>query len=259
MPDTKHIPEAELLAAADGELSTARESAVRGHLAECWACRSRLLALEKSIADFMVMQDQRTGSREKELAEQQAFRARLEAEFRSPNYTGWLGLALAAALAAVVWVARDPIPEGPRPAADLTPGATQSLAAKEVCALPVEEADRPVPEALAQQTFARYAIHNPSSGAYEVDYLISPSLGGAVDVRNLWPQPYREGVWNSRVKDALEDHLRQQVCSGKMDLALAQAEIAGDWIRSYQRHFRTPRPLAAHALFLKDRAWGVPE
>jgi len=62
-------------------------------------------------------------------------------------------------------------------------------------------------------------------------------------------------VWNSRVKDALEDHLRRMVCEGRVDLATAQQEISTDWITAYRKYFRTERPLAAHALFVKDRPW----
>jgi len=43
----------------------------------------------------------------------------------------------------------------------------------------------------------------PRPDAYEVDYLITPELGGATDIRNLWP--YGDTVWNAHVKDQLED------------------------------------------------------
>ena len=88
-----------------------------------------------------------------------------------------------------------------------------------------------------------------------MDYLITPALGGAEDVRNLWPQPYAGSVWNARVKDALEDYLRTMVCNGRLELATAQEEIAGDWISAYQKYFRTEAPLPPHAQFVKDRAW----
>jgi len=103
--------------------------------------------------------------------------------------------------------------------------------------------------------FRQYRIENPKPRAYEVDYLISPALGGTTALENLWPVPYAEGVWTSRVKDALEDYLRSQVCEGKLDLATAQQELATNWIAAYQKHFRTKVPVAAHALFVKDSPW----
>jgi hypothetical protein len=78
-----------------------------------------------------------------------------------------------------------------------------------------------------------------------VDYLITPALGGADDIHNLWPQSYKATVWNAEVKDALEDHLRNLVCGGELDLATAQREIATNWIEAYKKYFHTDRPLAS--------------
>jgi hypothetical protein len=76
-----------------------------------------------------------------------------------------------------------------------------------------------------------------------VDYLITPALGGADDIHNLWPQSYSATVWNAQVKDALEDRLRDLVCEGKLDLATAQRDISGNWIAAYKRYFNTDRPV----------------
>jgi hypothetical protein len=137
----------------------------------------------------------------------------------------------------------------------LTPGAVELTAAAQVCALEADADQEPVSPELALRVFREYRISTPPAGAYEVDYLISPALGGSRRAKNLWPQPYAKGEWNSRVKDALEDHLRDQVCKGALELKTAQREIASNWIAAYQRHFRTRRPLAQHALFVKDRSW----
>ena len=53
---------------------------------------------------------------------------------------------------------------------------------------------------------------------YELDYLITPELGGSGDRRNLWPERYGARVWNARVKDELEQLLPQLVCRGEVDL-----------------------------------------
>jgi hypothetical protein len=59
-------------------------------------------------------------------------------------------------------------------------------------------------------------------------------------------RPYTGSPWNAYVKDALEDHLRGMVCSGQLDLATAQHEIAVNWIAAYKKYFRTRRPLQQH-------------
>jgi len=93
--------------------------------------------------------------------------------------------------------------------------------------------------------FAEYGLAQAQPRAYEVDYLVTPALGGADDIRNLWPHS-DSSVWNARVKDALEDRLRDMVCDGSLDLADAQREIAVDWIGAYRKYFHTDRPLPGH-------------
>lgn len=95
----------------------------------------------------------------------------------------------------------------------------------------------------------------PAPRSVEVDYLVPPELGGLPVVENLWPQAYREGQWNSRIKDALEDRLRSMVCSGKLDLRAAQEALAKNWIAAYRQHFQTEQPLMHHLAFRKDAPW----
>src|SRR5271157_2001716 len=47
-----HLPDQELLLAADGELSARRAAQVHAHLAACWTCRARMAEIEGTIADF---------------------------------------------------------------------------------------------------------------------------------------------------------------------------------------------------------------
>ena len=91
--------------------------------------------------------------------------------------------------------------------------------------------------------FKEYGIAGMDPRAYEVDYLVTPALGGADDIHNLWPESYSATAWNSQVKDALEDRLRGMVCDGSLDLAEAQRDIASDWIAAYKKYFHTDRPL----------------
>jgi len=78
---------------------------------------------------------------------------------------------------------------------------------------------------------------------FEVDFLITPELGGSNDIHNLWPEPYYSTVWNARVKDELEDRLHEMVCNGELDLGTAQRDISTDWIVAYKKYFHTDRPL----------------
>jgi hypothetical protein len=100
-----------------------------------------------------------------------------------------------------------------------------------------------VPVSLQHKVFEEYGIASAEPRAYEVDYLITPALGGADDIRNLWPQSYSSAVWNARVKDALEDRLHALVCQGSLDLVAAQHDISSDWIAAYRKYFHTDRPL----------------
>ena len=102
-----------------------------------------------------------------------------------------------------------------------------------------------VPASLQQQVFELYGITNPRPDAYEIDYLITPDLGGAANLRNLWPQPY-DTAWNARVKDQLEERLHLMVCKGEIDLATAQHDLAADWIAAYEKYFHTNRPDVGH-------------
>lgn len=218
---TPHLSDVELVALMDGEGD-------RTHLQHCAPCRQRYRQLERAMGEFTALHH-RTHPRR------------------------WLPLAAAAVLliGLLGWLAR-PRPE--LPSARLTPGATQPITRAEVCLAVAPDDDRIAPRELAAQVFARYGIRNPQPRTYEVDYLITPALGGAETVANLWPQPYG-GPWDARVKDALEDRLRTMVCNGRLELATAQEEIATDWIAAYRKYFQTHDPLPAHAGFVKDHPW----
>jgi hypothetical protein len=129
-----------------------------------------------------------------------------------------------------------------RPDPALTPGATVLLGRGALCKQTTAN-NKAVPITLQRRVFDEYGIHNAQPGAYEVDYLITPALGGADDIHNLWPQSNASAVWNAQVKDALEDHLRDLVCDGQLDLNVAQREIASDWIGAYKKYFHTDRPV----------------
>lgn len=234
----KHLTAEELLLAADQELTGER----RLHLSGCLHCRGRLAELRncESLA--------------------QELRLPLVGRQSRPPFAT---AQIAALLLCVVGIAGMAIflqqsPERreetqARPLVRLTPGAVQRIEAMQFCS--DRERQIAIPLLEAQAVFASYGIAKPSPGSYEVDFLIPPALGGSLDRQNLWPQPYQAGIWNSRVKDALEDHLVSLVCEGRLDLATAQRAMAEDWIASYKSYFGVSRPLPDHFAFVKDPAW----
>jgi hypothetical protein len=114
---------------------------------------------------------------------------------------------------------------GPLPNLDFTPGATTTVAMSEICSMNHDEAVRPLPSTMQQTVFQEYGMRQPAAANYEIDFLISPGLGGAEDLRNLWPEPCYNTLWNSFVKDQLEDYLHQSVCGGRISLAAAKQDI----------------------------------
>jgi Putative zinc-finger len=257
LSEESHPSDQELLQAVDGELAPREAERVESHLAACWACRVRKQEIETAIGEFVRFQRQNFDSR---IPPSDGPRALLKAQLaqpveqepaswlRWPRSVSWrLGWALLAAIVAVTTVTleRRPTPSMavtvPNP--NLTPGATVRLSQSELCR-ETNENNKAVPVALQRRVFDEYGIRTAEPRAYEVDYLITPALGGADDIRNLWPESSSATVWNAQVKDALEAHLRNLVCHGDVDLATAQREIATNWIDAYKKYFHTDRPVA---------------
>lgn len=267
-----HLSDHDLLMEADGELSSRRSAEIQEHLRVCWSCRTRKTELDRAVVNFVEHYHRELDPRVPPMSGARAeLLHRLAAQPAAPSGMDWrfwtvqgwsprrmatsvaIGLALILFGTGVMRRWSGP-PATLMPDATLTPGTTRPISRTELCAGPEDERD-PVPASLAREVFLHYGIRDPKPRAYEVDYLITPALGGSQDVHNLWPQPYATGVWNSHVKDALEDHLRRMVCSGQLDLSEAQREIAGNWIEAYKKYFNTTKPLQAHAHFARDPAW----
>jgi hypothetical protein len=132
---------------------------------------------------------------------------------------------------------------GPVPDQRLTPGVAHPVSTSEVCSRVYSDDTHVIPAAVRQKVFQEYGMAGSPSEDYELDYLISPQLGGVEDIRNLWPEPTSRTGWNMRVKDALEDRLHQLVCRNKVELTTAQRDLATDWISAYKRYFHTDRPI----------------
>jgi hypothetical protein len=254
---TDHLSDEKLLLFADGETEGRENHVIRNHLAACWSCRLRMRELDDAIAEVARMHRQ-TGHPPLPSAEgpRALLRARLrelaEAGPNAPvrlsfNRSIFTAAALVAigVLLAVIWMGPNSDERNGIPRSDLTPGAVRSQAAREICGVQLNGNAEVLP-VVQRQVFAEYGVPNAEMRAYEVDYLITPALGGSDDIRNLWPQPYTGSPWNAHVKDALEDYLRGMVCSGQLDLATAQHEIAENWISAYKKYFHTRQPLPQH-------------
>jgi hypothetical protein len=160
----------------------------------------------------------------------------------------------AAVVPATNFAATNVAPErGAEPDRSLTPGATRRVAIGDVCSMAHEQVVGEVSTPLRQEVFREYGIANAHADDYEIDYLIAPGLGGIEEIHNLWPEPYTSPTWNAHVKDALEEHLHEMVCAGKLDLSTAQRDIATDWIAAYKKYFHTDRPLSLRSSLIRLR------
>jgi hypothetical protein len=258
--EDNHLSDQELLLAADGELPARAAGRVESHLVACWSCRARKQELERAIGEFVREHGQYLDA---QIPPADGPRALLKAQlaqlaatqpaawFRATSRGfSWAAVAIAFGLLTILYFISQPAirRQGPRtmavavPNPDLTPGATVLVSRGEVCR-ESNTKNKLVPVALQRKVFEEYGISGADPRAYEVDYLVTPALGGADDIHNLWPHSYSATVWNAEVKDALDDRLREMVCDGQLDLATAQREIATNWIEAYKKYFNTDRPL----------------
>ena len=249
----------ELLAYLDGELSPRAQADVETHVKACAGCQRQLndlsIAGSEIAARGASTQEEETGEKARIAFESRLQQmAAMSAVRRRPVFAWSRSLVHAAALIALTVMsgmllelrlkAHDQARALPNPA--FTPGATRQVSLNEICAANDDEVVREVPAATQQRVFGEYGLSRARPGDFEVDYLITPGLGGADDVANLWPQPHRS-EWNSYVKDQLEDRLHHMVCRGQISLPDAQRAIASNWIDAYKRYFNTDQPLHADA------------
>jgi len=272
-PSMHHVQDEELICLADGELTPKQAAQVDAHLEACWECRARMEEIQCTITGFVrTHHAEFDGQLPPADGPRALLRARL-AECGSPSQTRWwmrvfqvglprvafVCLLLIATALGVLWfrgVSRRSVSgvfnDEATPNRSLTPGATRQVTMNEVCSVPREEVIGDVPVSLRQRVLQEYGIMNARPEDYEIDYLIAPHLGGTEDIRNLWPEPYRARVWNAHVKDDLEERHHEMVCSGQLDLATAQHDIATDWIAAYKKYFRTNKPLPLSSQKMTD-------
>ena len=262
-PINPHISDEELLLLADDEIRPNRSMAMRDHLATCSACEQRLAQIQQVLAQTSAAYHASQPMPWEASGPRALLKARLGAErehLRMPathgipavltmrNLVYACALILAAALGVRVLnqqrSAEKVIAAGQLPNPVFTPGSTRQASLTELCALDREEVVKNVPSQVEQRVFQEYGIKRPAASNFEVDYLITPGLGGSDDLRNLWPEPHSNAMWNSFVKDQLEDHLHHMVCERKISLEQAQRDMSTNWIAAYKKYFATDRPLA---------------
>lgn len=148
------------------------------------------------------------------------------------------------------WAENVPI----RPDHNLTPGIVASTDEEVVCATgpngSYSQQHRKTTSAMKREVYQRYGIDRKGR-SFEIDHRLPLALGGADDVKNLWPQ---EG-WHHpsyHDKDELEQYLWRSVCKKHtMPLRNAQSLLLGDWIVAYKQVFGNvpgaTRPVPARA------------
>jgi hypothetical protein len=266
-----HLSDEELILFSDQELPPGPAWHARQHIAQCATCRTRLNDLEAASAGFADLHERKIQAQgSPSLNARNLLKARLsEASTQAGrSRTATLGNIMTRQLASAcvalllvvgsIWgvrqVTRARSSSDARkaeaialPRRALTPGSTRAIEVAELCSNQDPDNDPPVNPNLEQAVFSEYGVPASSTKNYALDYLITPALGGADNIQNLWPEP-DSSMWNARVKDQLEDHLHTLVCEGKIQLATAQNDIASDWIAAYKRYFNTDKPESNSAI-----------
>lgn len=140
-----------------------------------------------------------------------------------------------------------------RPRADLTPGLTRlDLTIDEICTTKWGSDARAVTSKMKQDVVDAYGFKvsacpltlykGKKVRRMEIDHLIARSLGGADDVKNLWPECYEVVNKNKKLqadgahkKDRLETFLHSKVCNPRSEVLLKryQRKMSEDWLALY--------------------------
>ena len=121
----------------------------------------------------------------------------------------------------------------------ITPGVVRSSLTKAtICKTRWGKDARHVTEAMKRLVFKSYGMTGNDDPACpcEIDHLLSRELGGADDIKNLWPQSYG-GKWNAHLKDKLENRLHRETCAGNITLKQAQGALVNDWRVAYRKYY----------------------
>lgn len=119
-----------------------------------------------------------------------------------------------------------------------TPGAknpdvTESNIHQTICVKGWTKTIRPplaVTTKIKQKSIDDYGYVDKNLKSYELDHLIPLELGGApLDSKNLWAEP----APSPNPKDRIENDLNHKVCSGQLQLEIAQRMIATNWKQAH--------------------------
>lgn len=255
-PASRHASDEELLQFIDRELPTNQWQSLCEHLENCSACRARQISIEGKLRTLDAFYNTEgveptsatVTSRIKlqvRLAENRKSHSRWHNFL--PAFRPRVAVAAMATLAILGFALYGGKPKHSTPNSAeqflvpnrvLTPGAVRSVSLNEVCSVNDDDLDPKVSLSTEMAVLKEYGLPSDASDAqkYQIDYLVNPQLGGTNDIKNLWPQPYSSGAWNAHSKDLLEQHLHQMVCNRTVNLAVAQQEIASDWIAAYKKY-----------------------
>ena len=137
-----------------------------------------------------------------------------------------------------------------------------NLKYEDLCPHANTTAIRNVPKSEADAVYAEYgmarfkgacAALDPKThkvAGCEIDHVCSLELGCTNHIKNLQVEPYAGVCWTAHVKDSYENWLHDKfVCADKANfvknLAIAQKEIASNWIAGYRSHPELPLPACA--------------
>jgi len=129
----------------------------------------------------------------------------------------------------------DCVARGPLPDPDCTPGSVfEDTTVEEICVSGYSKTVRKVSQKLKNEIFTLYGIEYPVPfGSYEIDHLVPLSLGGSNEVANLWPKS-AEPFPGFFEKNVTGNYLKEEVCSSRIALTVAQEKIAKNWFLIYQ-------------------------
>ena len=184
---TEHLTDELLLQHADREITSRRAVEVDTHLNECETCRKRKNQLEATLTEFVSLQNESLDTESPGSIDfRSTFKSRLSQQAMSKSKRVWVVDKQDIHQTISHFIPQHdvalPIPR-------LTPGATQSVTLSSLCELK-EDPTPAVDDAIARKVFQEYRLPISSRSAYELDFLVTPELGGSQDVRNLWPEPY---------------------------------------------------------------------
>ncbi len=126
----------------------------------------------------------------------------------------------------------------------ITPLVTSANLETTICQYGYSASVRPPLYLTEPEKFALMQAYGVSGSAsnYEFDHLVPLELGGSSNLANMWPEPNQgsPSTFNSyshygnNAKDGVESQSNYAVCDRGYSLALAQSEIATNWVLAHQ-------------------------